>query len=77
MMPMSDTLVESVYDIVNKQDGETDRAAVARAAHLAAQYRAQQLKQQHTQRAIERVAAERRALKESTGASRDMQQRTE
>lgn len=72
MIPMSDQMVESVYDIVNRQDGEIDRVEVARAARLAAEYRALQLKQKRTQRAIERVAAERRALKDSTGESRDM-----
>jgi hypothetical protein len=69
---MSDVMVESIYDIVNRQDGENDRVEVARAARLAAEYRALQLKRKRMQRAIERRAAERREL---TGASRDDMQR--
>jgi len=42
-MPASDRLVEQVYDTVNRQGSEAKRAEVARAAALAAQYRAQQL----------------------------------
>jgi hypothetical protein len=38
---------------VNKQDGERDRAEVARVALLAALFRAQQLAQQRTAKAIE------------------------
>ena len=42
-LPESDALVEQVYDTVNQQSGERRRAEVARAALLAAQYRARQL----------------------------------
>jgi hypothetical protein len=42
-MPQSDQLVEQVYDTVNRQQDERARLEVARAAFLAAQYRAQQL----------------------------------
>jgi hypothetical protein len=75
MIPTADALIEDVYDFVFKRCPEAHRIDVARAALLAAQYRAQMLAQKRTQRAIERVAAERRALKDSTGASRDTQPR--
>lgn len=52
MMPQSDQLLESVYDVVNKQDGERMRCEVARIALLAAQFRAQQLHQQRMAKAI-------------------------
>jgi hypothetical protein len=42
-MPQSDQLVEQVYDTVNKLTDERARLEVARAAYLAAQYRATQL----------------------------------
>lgn len=42
-LPQSDWMVEGVYDVVNKQSSERARAEVARAALLAAQYRAGQL----------------------------------
>lgn len=42
-MPQSDQMVEGVYDMVNGQPNERTRAEVARAALLAAQYRAAQL----------------------------------
>lgn len=72
MIPASDQLMEDLYTFVNKAKDEPTRLELSRIALLAVQYRANQLKQQRTQRAIERVAAERRALKDSTGASRDM-----
>jgi hypothetical protein len=43
-MPESDRLLEGVYDVYNAQSTERARQEVARAALLAAQYRAQQLK---------------------------------
>jgi hypothetical protein len=42
-MPQSDRLLEQTYDTVNKQSTEAKRVLVARAAALAAQYRAAQL----------------------------------
>jgi hypothetical protein len=42
-MPMSDRMVEQVYDLVNRQQSERVRAEVSRAALLAAQHRAAQL----------------------------------
>jgi len=42
-LPNSDAHLEAVYDTVNKQQGETKRAEVARAARLAAEFRSQQL----------------------------------
>ena len=42
-MPMSDQMVEQVYDTVNRQQDERARLEVARAAFLAAQHRATQL----------------------------------
>ena len=42
-MPMSDRMVEQVYDTVNRQQDERTRLEVARAAFLAAQHRAAQL----------------------------------
>ena len=42
-MPMSDRMVEQVYDTVNRQQDERARLEVARAAFLAAQHRAAQL----------------------------------
>jgi hypothetical protein len=42
-MPMSDQMVEQVYDTVNRQQDERTRLEVARAAYLAAQHRATQL----------------------------------
>lgn len=66
MIPMSDVFVENVYDIVNRQDGEHDRLAVARAARLAAEYRAMQLQRDRMQRAIEKRTAERQALRRDT-----------
>lgn len=73
MIPMSDTLLESVYDLVNRQDGEVARAECARIALLAAQHRAQQLRHQRAQRAIEQRTEERKALKAANAA--DQQQR--
>lgn len=43
MMPQSDALVEGLYNLVNRQGSERARADVARAALLAAQFRAEQL----------------------------------
>ena len=42
-MPMSDRMVEGIYDTVNRQQDERARLEVARAAFLAAQHRAAQL----------------------------------
>jgi hypothetical protein len=42
-IPQSDQMVEKVYDTVNGQADERTRTEVARAALLAAQYRAAQL----------------------------------
>jgi len=42
-LPDSDAMVEQVYDLVNRQSSEAKRLEVARAAALAAAYRAQQL----------------------------------
>lgn len=47
-MPASDKLVEQVYDVVNAQRTEQARAAVARAAALAAEHRAKQLAKKET-----------------------------
>ena len=52
MMPQSDAMVEQLYNLVNKQDGEAMRLEVARTALLAAQHRAQQLQQQRMAKAI-------------------------
>jgi hypothetical protein len=76
MLAASDLHAEDYFDIVNKQQGETDRAEVARAGKLAAQYRAQQIRERRMRRAIERRAEERRALKALSGESHDTQQRT-
>ena len=75
MMPQSDKLIESVYDIINRQDGEHNRIEVARIALLAAEYRANQLARQRMARAIERRSAARRELRASSGDGRDQQQR--
>ncbi len=69
MMPQSDQLLEDVYDLINRQDGERNRIECARIALLAAQFRAQQLRQKAMRRAIDKHAAERRALKASTRES--------
>lgn len=66
--PASDRLLEDIYDLINRQHGEPMRLEVARTALLAAEYRANKLKQQRLQAAIDRRAAERRELKASTGA---------
>jgi hypothetical protein len=42
-LPDSDTMVEQVYDLVNRQSSEARRLEVARAAKLAAEHRAAQL----------------------------------
>jgi hypothetical protein len=47
-MRMSDRMVEQVYDTVNRQQDERARVEVARAAFLAAQYRATQLTRKMT-----------------------------
>lgn len=67
MMPASDRYVEDLYNLVNRQDGETMRLEVARIALLAAQHRANQLKQQRTAKAID--------ARKITGLGRDTQQR--
>ena len=66
MMPQSDQLLESVYDLINGQDGERNRAECARIALLAAQFRAAQLRQKAMQRAIAKQQAERASLRAST-----------
>ena len=70
MIPKADALVEQVYDTIFQVCPPEDREAVARICLLAAQYRIQQLARQRTQRAIDRVAAERKASTRASGNDR-------
>ena len=70
MMPQSDAMVEQLYNLVNKQDGERMRLEVARVALLAAEYRAQQLKRQRMAKAIDHVQAGRKASTRASGSDR-------
>jgi len=72
MLAIEDENMEVAYDIYNRQRTTHDRREVSRAIRLAAEYRVAQLARQRTAKAIARVAAERKALKNSTG---DEQQR--
>jgi len=67
MLQAADRLLEDVYDFIYKTP-ERDRTEVARIALLAAQHRAEQLKQQRLRRAAERLAEERRQLRSSARA---------
>lgn len=69
-MPKSDQMWETAYDKWYKCHDD-DKEEVARIALLAVEHRLQQLQQKRMRRAIERRAAERRTLKNPTGASRD------
>jgi hypothetical protein len=69
MIPQSDQLIESVYDLINAQPGEYVREQVARTALLAAEYRAQQLARARMQAANDKRMAARAALK--TASTRD------
>lgn len=65
MLAQSDQLLEDIFDLINTKKDERERADLARIGKLAIEYRMQQNTRRRTQAAIERHAAERRALRAS------------
>lgn len=66
MMPASDEYSERTYDLINGYKDEPVRLELWRSAFLVVQYKAQQMERKRMQRAIDKRAAERKALRRDT-----------